>query len=49
VEELRKSGRLAYLDFGKGTRGGRYRFKRADLDALQGVTSDRLLFPEASE
>jgi hypothetical protein len=41
LEELRQSGKLPYLDFGKGTRGGRYRFKRADLDGLEGERSEQ--------
>lgn len=41
LEALRSAGRLRYLDFGKGTRGGRYRFKRVDLDSLEGVVSGR--------
>jgi hypothetical protein len=34
LEQFVSSGRIPYLDFGKGTRGGRYRFKRGDLDSL---------------
>lgn len=41
LEEFRSSGRLACLDFGKGSRGGRYRFRREDLDALRVVTQGR--------
>jgi len=40
--ELIENGQLRHLDFGRGTRGGRYRIKRADLDALEGGVAQNL-------